>query len=780
MLQRGSADANGPRLLARRLSCSRPPRAPGAGPRRGRSCGRSSLGDDPYAGGQHRGIDIGGKEGEPCSRRAPASSSSPGSCPRAGRRSRSVRRTATPSRLSISARSASRKGARSRKGDPIGTLGTSGDAGVGRALRAPRRPSHDDDPNGYVDPLRFLPPGPAPEGRSPAPAAARRSGQPPVTAAPPPPRRPLRRRTDARNRRRPPARACRSRRAAQPTVRRRLARPTSTPSADRRCTQLAGRPPSRAATGSGGRRRPRPRRGRTEAAAFQPSRRRGSDVSARARAVARRCRQPDPDAESPAATSCAASRGPVPVASPVIEAVPAPGPRSPEAVRPVPDAERRSRPNAAVRLAVPRAGAAAGAVPAARAHPRPLGAGARRRSPQGRRARGLARAAVAAAAADAGRRRGRPAAARLSSLAMRFYLTTPIYYVNSTPAHRARVHDDRGRHPRPASPPARRRDVLPHGRGRACGRRSRGSPTREGLTPQEYADRSSAPGASCRRRIDAEPTSSSARRDDGHKRFVRDFLQRIYDNGDVYEDVYAGCYCVGCEAFKKRGRARRRQVPGPRAPRPSSSRRRTTSSASRPTRSALLALYDERPDFVLPHFRATRRAASSRAACGTSRSAAQAQPWGIPLPWDESQVAYVWADALVNYLSALTYARPGRTCASVSGRRARHLHGEGHPPLPLRLLAGDAACRPGTSVPQQLFVHGYLLIDEQKISKSLGNVIDPLDLVDVYGADAVRFWAIRAVSFGQDGTSRSTSSTSGTSASSANDLGQPRSRGRPR
>ena len=119
------------------------------------------------------------------------------------------------------------------------------------------------------------------------------------------------------------------------------------------------------------------------------------------------------------------------------------------------------------------------------------------------------------------------------------------------------------------------------------------------------------------------------------------------------------------------------------------------------------------------------------------------QPWGIPLPWDESQVAYVWADALVNYLSALTYARPGEDLVPVYWPVARHMLGKGilrfHCVFwPAMLLSA------GYDVPHQLFAHGYLLMGEQKISKSLGNVIDPLPLVDVYGIDAVRYWAIRA------------------------------------
>ena len=111
------------------------------------------------------------------------------------------------------------------------------------------------------------------------------------------------------------------------------------------------------------------------------------------------------------------------------------------------------------------------------------------------------------------------------------------------------------------------------------------------------------------------------------------------------------------------------------------------------------------------------------------------------------QVAYVWADALVNYLSALSYA-PGEDleefwpAVHLLGKDILRFHCVYWPAM---LLSA------GYEVPKQLFVHGWLLLDDRKISKSLGNAIDPLDLIDVYGADAVRFWCVRAVSFGQDG-----------------------------
>jgi methionyl-tRNA synthetase len=344
---------------------------------------------------------------------------------------------------------------------------------------------------------------------------------------------------------------------------------------------------------------------------------------------------------------------------------------------------------------------------------------------------------------DRGRRR-RP----LSSLEMRFYLTTPIYYVNSSP------------HIGHAYTTIAADVVVRH-------RRQRGDDTffltgvdehatkvyrvaeQQGLSAQEYVDRIAVVWRELPARLNAAPDFFIRTSDEGHKAFVREFLQRIYDNGDVYEGVYEGLYCVGCEAFKTESELVDGECPehGP-VERIEEKNYffRLSAYGER-----LLALYDERPDFVLPRFRYNEARSFIAGGLQDFSISRAGQPWGIPLPWDEEQVAYVWADALVNYLSALSYARPGEDLVPTFWPAARHLLGKDILRFhcvywPAMLLSA------GYEVPVQLFAHGWLLLDERKISKSLGNVIDPLDLIDVYGSDAVRFWALRSVSFGQDGS----------------------------
>ena len=329
----------------------------------------------------------------------------------------------------------------------------------------------------------------------------------------------------------------------------------------------------------------------------------------------------------------------------------------------------------------------------------------------------------------------------------RYYITTPIYYVNSTP-HIGHAYTTIAA------------DIL------ARNRRQRGNETffltgvdehaakvarvaaEQGLSPQDYADQIAVVWRELPERLNASNDFFIRTSDEEHKRFVQGFLQRLYDNGHIYQDIYAGWYCVGCEAFKTEADLVDGKCPEhDREPewieernwffRLSSFQRNFSSCTTGPISSSLGFRANEARSFVeggLQDFSISRAG----------------QTWGIPIPWDPDSVAYVWADALVNYVSALTYARPGEDLVDTFWPSVRHL-------LAKDILRFHCVYWPalliaaGYQPPRQLFVHGYLLLDDRKISKSLGNVVDPLDLIDVYGADPVRFWCARAVSFGQDG-----------------------------
>jgi len=332
-----------------------------------------------------------------------------------------------------------------------------------------------------------------------------------------------------------------------------------------------------------------------------------------------------------------------------------------------------------------------------------------------------------------------------------YYVTTPIYYVNSTPhighAYTTIAADILARHQR-----QRGRDTFfLTGVDEHASKVARVA-AEQGLAPQEYADRIEGVWRELPARLLAENDFFIRTSDDGHKRFVQDFLQRIRDNGrdDIYQDVYAGLYCVGCEAFKTEADL----VDGlcPEHDRePEWIEETNWFFRLSAYQGRLLQLYDARPDFVLPRFRANEARSFIEGGLQDFSISRAGQPWGIPIPWDPDQVAYVWADALVNYLSALTYAREGEDLRERYWPSVRHLLAKDILRFhcvywPALLLAA------GYDVPHQLFVHGWLLLDDRKISKSRGNIVDPLDLIDLYGADAVRFWCARSVSFGQDGS----------------------------
>ncbi|MGH3032155.1 MAG: methionine--tRNA ligase [Gaiellaceae bacterium] len=332
---------------------------------------------------------------------------------------------------------------------------------------------------------------------------------------------------------------------------------------------------------------------------------------------------------------------------------------------------------------------------------------------------------------------------------MSFYVTTPIYYVNASPhighAYTTIAADILARHHR-----QRGEETF-----FLTGTDEHGSniprvAEEAGLELRSFVDRNAAAFLEMTQRVNASNDFFIRTTDERHGRLVQEFLQRIYDAGEIYEGVYAGLYCSRCEAFYTEaelvdGLCPQHGIP-PEFVEEKNYFFRLSSYAER-----LLRLFDERPDFVVPRFRYNEARRFIEMGLDDISVSRATQRWGVPVPWDPDQVIYVWVDALINYWSALGFARPDEDLRPSLWPEVRHLLGKDilkfHCVIwPALLLAA------GLDVPRQLFVHGYLLLDERKMSKSLGNVIDPLDLVDVYGVDPVRFYLIRAATFGQDGS----------------------------
>jgi methionyl-tRNA synthetase len=332
---------------------------------------------------------------------------------------------------------------------------------------------------------------------------------------------------------------------------------------------------------------------------------------------------------------------------------------------------------------------------------------------------------------------------------MSFYITTAISYVNAAPhmghAYEAIATDVLARHHR-----QRGEDVF-----FLTGTDEHGEPValaaeREGVTPRELADRNAPRFQALMPRLEVSNDFFIRTSDPEHVAKVQEILQRVYDNGHVYAGTYEGWYCPRCADFKTEAEL----GPGNTCLIHGIALQREhednwffrLSSFQEP----LERLYAEHPDFVMPRIRYNEaRSFLEQGLQDVSLSRARLR-WGVPVPWDPEQVFYVWFDALLNYVTALSYARPGEDLTDrywpanfhVIGKDILKFHAIYWPAL---LLAADLA------LPEHVLIHGFLLMDDQKMSKSLGNVLDPFEAMDKFGADALRYYLLRDVSFGGDG-----------------------------
>jgi methionyl-tRNA synthetase len=330
-----------------------------------------------------------------------------------------------------------------------------------------------------------------------------------------------------------------------------------------------------------------------------------------------------------------------------------------------------------------------------------------------------------------------------------FYVTTPIYYVNATPhvghAYTTIAADILARHRR-----MRGEDTF-----FLTGTDEHGSniarvAEEQGLDPKTFVDRNSAAFRDLTQRLNVSNDFFIRTTDERHEALVQEFLQRIHDAGEIYEGVYAGLYCSGCEAFYTEA-----ELVDGRCPQhgivPEYVEEKNYFFRLSAFQERLLALYDENPEFVLPTFRANEARRFIEQGLDDISVSRATQRWGVSVPWDPDQVVYVWVDALINYWSALAFALEGDDLRERFWPAVHHLLAKDilkfHCVIWPALLMGA-----GLTVPKQLFVHGYLLMDERKMSKSIGNVIDPLEWIDHYGVDPVRYYLFRAATFGQDGS----------------------------
>ena len=273
---------------------------------------------------------------------------------------------------------------------------------------------------------------------------------------------------------------------------------------------------------------------------------------------------------------------------------------------------------------------------------------------------------------------------------------------------------------------------------------------REGITPRELGDRNYVRFKALVETVDATNDFFIRTTDAEHEAVVTEVVQRIHDNGHVYAGTYEGWYCPRCADFKTDAELE----DGNRCPihKIVLEKEKEDNWFFRLStfQEPLERLYAERPGFVTPDVRYNAALSFIRQGLQDLSLSRARLKWGVPVPWDESQVVYVWIDALINYYSALSYAREGEDLTERFWPATVHLIGKDilkfHAVIwPALLMAA------GLEVPERIGIHGYLLLGEHKMLKSLGNVIDPFQVAELYGADALRYYAMREVRFGQDG-----------------------------
>jgi methionyl-tRNA synthetase len=355
-----------------------------------------------------------------------------------------------------------------------------------------------------------------------------------------------------------------------------------------------------------------------------------------------------------------------------------------------------------------------------------------------------------------------------------FYVTTPIYYVNAAPhlghAYTTIAADVLARHHR-----QRGEDVF-----LLTGTDEHGEPVADaahalGVQPLQLADRNSERFRALAPRIGASNDFFIRTTDPEHMRVVQEILTRVKDNGHVYMGTYEGWYCPKCADFKAENEVDEGELCPIHHIALTREQEDNYFFALSSFQEPLERLYAEHEDWVAPRSRYNEALSFIKSGLRDVPLTRHKLTWGVPVPWDSEHVFYVWFDALLNYYSALAYARPGEDLTDAFWPADVHLIAKDilrfHTVYwPALLMAA------GIELPRKVFVHGYLLMDGEKMSKSLGNVLDPFEVIDRFGSDALRFYLLRDVSFGQDGSVSTASFEQRYESELANDYGNLASR----
>jgi methionyl-tRNA synthetase len=329
---------------------------------------------------------------------------------------------------------------------------------------------------------------------------------------------------------------------------------------------------------------------------------------------------------------------------------------------------------------------------------------------------------------------------------MRFYLTTAIDYVNSAPhlgtAYEKITADVIARYKRLAG--FETLFVMGNDEhSQNVFRRAK----EQGLEPLAYCDVMEREFRQAWDLLDVSYDDFIRTTQPRHKAAVQEFVRRIAANGDVYEGFYEGWYCVGCEAFKQE-----KDLVDGKCPLHSTVewiKEKNHFFRLSKYQSPLLQHYEANPTFIQPDVRRNEILRLVEGGLEDISISRAGQSWGIPVPHDPSSVVYVWFDALINYAAAAGFgtdeAKAGKWWPAdlhVIGKDITRFHTVIWPAM---LMAA------GLALPKQVFGHGFMSVEGQRMSKSLGNVIDPKDAASKHGVDPLRLYLVKEVTYGGDG-----------------------------
>ena len=291
----------------------------------------------------------------------------------------------------------------------------------------------------------------------------------------------------------------------------------------------------------------------------------------------------------------------------------------------------------------------------------------------------------------------------------------------------------------------------------------------KGVTPKEYVDAIVATVKDLWKTMDVSYDRFIRTTDDYHVKSVQKIFTKLHDQGDIYKSTYKGMYCKPCESFWTEAQLKDGKCPDCGGPVYEAEEEayffKTSKYADR-----LLKYYDEHPDFIQPATRKNEMIAFIKQGLQDTCVSRTSVSWGIQVPFDPKHTIYVWIDALSNYITALGYDND--TYHDFDKYWPADIHMVGKEILrfhtiiwPAMLMALDLP------LPTKVFGHGWLLLNGGKMSKSKGNVVDPVKLCDRYGVDAVRYFLLREVPFGNDGAFTNEALINRINTDLANDLG---------